>query len=158
MIADILSGGRTSVIYQDLVRDKRLSLQAGAGASMPGGKYPNLFYFYLVPAQGHTAAENEKELDAVKFDEIKLASTNLENDFSYYRRTINRMKGSGDDPDAKMTDADADRVAAFFKQPMPMLRTFVDAFVKEINERRQDVRPACGQCKGNENVPQQMHK
>lgn len=65
VIADILSGGRTSLIYTDLVRDKRLSLDAGAGPSMPGSKYPNLFYFYLVPAQGHTADENEKELDSV---------------------------------------------------------------------------------------------
>jgi len=65
VMADILSGGRTSVIYKDIVRDKRLSLEAGAGASMPGGKYPNLFYFYLVPSQGHTSEENEKELDTV---------------------------------------------------------------------------------------------
>jgi predicted Zn-dependent peptidase len=82
VIADILSGGRTSVIYTDLVRDKRLSLDAGATATMPGGKYPNLFFFYLVPSQGHTSEENEKELDAVlaKFkntlvDEATLART-----------------------------------------------------------------------------------
>jgi predicted Zn-dependent peptidase len=82
VIADVLSGGRTSIIYKDMVRDKRLSLDAGAGAALPGGKYPNLFYFYLVPAQGHTAAENEKELDAViagfkdtKVDETTLART-----------------------------------------------------------------------------------
>ena len=65
VIADILSGGRTSIIYKDIVRDKRLSLDAGATATMPGGKYPNLFFFYLVPSQGHTPAENEKELDSV---------------------------------------------------------------------------------------------
>ncbi len=65
VIADILSGGRTSIIYKDIVRDKRLSLDAGATATMPGGKYPNLFFFYLVPSQGHTNEENEKELDTV---------------------------------------------------------------------------------------------
>jgi predicted Zn-dependent peptidase len=65
VVADILSGGRTSTIYKDLVRDRRLSMDAGAAATMPGGKYPNLFYFYLLPAQGHTSEENEKELDAV---------------------------------------------------------------------------------------------
>jgi predicted Zn-dependent peptidase len=82
VIADILSGGRTSIIYRDIVRDKRLSIDAGAGASVPGSKYPNLFYFYLVPAQGHTAEENEMELDAVitafkntKVDEATLART-----------------------------------------------------------------------------------
>jgi predicted Zn-dependent peptidase len=65
VIADVLSGGRTSIIYKDIVRDKRLSLDAGATATMPGGKYPNLFFFYLVPSQGHTNEENEKELDTV---------------------------------------------------------------------------------------------
>ncbi len=82
VIADILSGGRTSIIYKDLVRDKRLSLDAGATATMPGGKYPNLFFFYLVPSQGHTAEENEKELDSVianfkstLVDDVTLART-----------------------------------------------------------------------------------
>jgi predicted Zn-dependent peptidase len=65
VIADVLSGGRTSIIYKDIVRDKRLSLDAGATPTMPGGKYPNLFFFYLVPSQGHTNEENEKELDTV---------------------------------------------------------------------------------------------
>jgi predicted Zn-dependent peptidase len=84
VIADVLSGGRTSIIYKDMVRDKRLSLDAGAAATVPGGKYPNLFYFYLVPGQGHTATENEKELDAVidsfkntKVDEATLARTKI---------------------------------------------------------------------------------
>jgi predicted Zn-dependent peptidase len=82
VIADVLSGGRTSIIYKDLVRDKRLSLDAGASASIPGGKYPNLFFFYLVPSQGHTSEENEKELDTViadfkntKVDDATLART-----------------------------------------------------------------------------------
>jgi predicted Zn-dependent peptidase len=82
VIADILSGGRTSIIYKDIVRDKRLSLDAGATATMPGGKYPNLFFFYLVPSQGHTAEENEKELDTVidnfkgtLVDDVTLART-----------------------------------------------------------------------------------
>jgi len=82
VVADILSGGRTSIIYTDMVRDKRLSMDAGAAASMPGGKYPNLFYFYLLPAEGHSSEENEKELDQVianfkntTVDETTLART-----------------------------------------------------------------------------------
>lgn len=79
VMADILSGGRTSIIYKDIVRDKRLSLDAGATATMPGGKYPNLFFFYLMPSRGHTAAENEKELDAVieKFKNTKVDDATL---------------------------------------------------------------------------------
>ncbi len=63
--ASLLSGGRTSILYKDMVRDKRIALAAQADATFPGGKYPGLFLFVLVPAQGHTLAENEKELDTM---------------------------------------------------------------------------------------------
>jgi predicted Zn-dependent peptidase len=65
VIESLVAGGRTSLIYKELVRDKKIALQAGAEADTPGGKYPGLFFFYLVPNQGHTAEENEKALDAV---------------------------------------------------------------------------------------------
>jgi predicted Zn-dependent peptidase len=80
VISSLLSGGRTSIMYRDLVSDKRLALDAGAESQFPGGKYPSLFFFYLVPGPGHNAADNEKELDAVianlqnqKIDEAALA-------------------------------------------------------------------------------------
>ena len=62
IISGVLSSGRTGLLYKELVRDKRIALQAVAAGTFPGGKYPNLFIFFLVPAIGHTAAENEKEL------------------------------------------------------------------------------------------------
>jgi predicted Zn-dependent peptidase len=67
-------------MYRDLVQDKKLALAAGAESQFPGGKYPALFFFYLIPGPGHTAEENEKELDAVianlqkqKVDDASLA-------------------------------------------------------------------------------------
>ena len=65
VVESILAGGRTSIIYKDLVRDKKIALQAGAESTVPGGKYPGLFFFYLVPNAGHTTEENEKALDAL---------------------------------------------------------------------------------------------
>lgn len=65
VLSSLLSGGRTSVLYMDMVRDKKMALAAGAESEFPGGKYPSLFFFYLIPGLGHTAAENEKELDSV---------------------------------------------------------------------------------------------
>jgi len=65
MIQEILSGGRTSMLYTDMVRDKRIALGAFAGASDPGEKYPNLFVIFLVPNSGHTIDENLKECYAV---------------------------------------------------------------------------------------------
>jgi predicted Zn-dependent peptidase len=80
VVAGLLSGGRTSLMYRDMVRDKRLALAAGADATFPGGKYPSLFFFYLIPGADHSAEENEKELDNViagiqkqKVDEAALA-------------------------------------------------------------------------------------
>jgi predicted Zn-dependent peptidase len=80
VVSGLLSGGRTSIMYRDMVRDKKLALAAGAESEFPGGKYPGLFFFYLIPGLGHTAEENEKELDSIianlkkeKVDEVALA-------------------------------------------------------------------------------------
>ncbi len=61
VISGILSSGRTGLLYKDLVRDKQIALEAEVGDdTFPGGKYANLFLFFLAPAAGHTTAENEK--------------------------------------------------------------------------------------------------
>ena len=60
ILSTVLASGRTGLLYKDLVRDKKISLAAGAVANMPGSKYPNLFMLYSVPAMGHSAEENEK--------------------------------------------------------------------------------------------------
>ena len=60
VLSEILSGERTGILYKELVRDKKIALAAGSQASFPGGKYPNLFLFFLVPNMGHTVEENEK--------------------------------------------------------------------------------------------------
>jgi predicted Zn-dependent peptidase len=80
VLSSLLSGGRTSIMYRDIVRDKKLALAAGAESEFPGGKYPSLFFFYLIPGVGHTAEEGEKELDTLianlkkeKVDEAALA-------------------------------------------------------------------------------------
>jgi len=61
VLGEILAGERTGMLYTDMVRDKKIALGAAAEPSFPGGKYPNLFLFFLVPNQGHTVEENEKE-------------------------------------------------------------------------------------------------
>jgi len=70
VISDILSSGRTSMMYTDMVRDKQLALAAQTTATFPGGKYPNLFVALLAPNLGHTIEENEKECYAV-IDRLK---------------------------------------------------------------------------------------
>jgi predicted Zn-dependent peptidase len=60
VLGEVLAGERTGLLYTDLVRDKKVALAAAADPSVPGGKYPNLFAFILVPNRGHTVEENEK--------------------------------------------------------------------------------------------------
>ena len=60
VLGEILAGERTGLLYMDLVRDKKISLGAFAEPSFPGGKYPNLFLFFLVPNRGHSVEENEQ--------------------------------------------------------------------------------------------------
>ena len=65
VLNEVLSGGRTSIMYRDMVRDKQIALAAGADATFPGGKYPGLFLFFAAPATGHAVEENEKEMYAL---------------------------------------------------------------------------------------------
>jgi predicted Zn-dependent peptidase len=83
-ISDILSSGRTSRLYKSLVRDKKIAIQAGGFSGFPGQKYPNLFAFYALPAQGKTndeclAAIDEEiaklKKDPVSDDDLKAVKT-----------------------------------------------------------------------------------
>ena len=65
VIGGILSSGRTGLLYKELVRDRKISLEAGAAATFPGGKYPNLFIFFLAPSLGKSLTENEMAFDEV---------------------------------------------------------------------------------------------
>lgn len=77
VINGILSSGRTGWFYQDLVRDKRVALGAGAYGSLPGGKYPHLLVFVAAPSVGHTVEENLKAIDAL-IEKLKTSPVDAE--------------------------------------------------------------------------------
>lgn len=60
VLSGILSGGRTGLLYKDLVRDKKLALMAASETYFPGSKYPSVFVFYVLPSMGRSIEENEK--------------------------------------------------------------------------------------------------
>jgi predicted Zn-dependent peptidase len=60
VLGEVLAGERTGMLYKELVRDKKIALGAYAQSSFPGGKYPNLFLFFLIPNRGHSVTENEQ--------------------------------------------------------------------------------------------------
>jgi predicted Zn-dependent peptidase len=65
VLSDVLSDGRTGIIYKEMVRDKKIALGAGSQDGFPSGKYPSLFLFFVIPSQGHSLDENEKALYAI---------------------------------------------------------------------------------------------
>jgi len=73
-ISDIMSNGRVSRLYRDLVRDQQIAAAAGGESSAPGIKYPSLFLFYAFPLPGHTSAEMaaaiHKEIDRLKTTDV----------------------------------------------------------------------------------------
>lgn len=64
VLADYLGGGRTSLLYKSLIKDKKMALQAIAVSSFPGVKYPPAFVILAVPAKGYTAVQCEQEIMA----------------------------------------------------------------------------------------------
>lgn len=62
VLSDVLSGGRTGMIYKEMVRDKKIALGAGSQSTFPSGRYPSLFLFFVAPSSGHTVEEGEKNL------------------------------------------------------------------------------------------------
>jgi predicted Zn-dependent peptidase len=80
VLGEILAGERTGLLYKEMVRDKKIALGAFAQPSFPGGKYPNLFLFFLVPNMGHTVEENEKAcyeiIERLKKDKVDDATMN----------------------------------------------------------------------------------
>jgi predicted Zn-dependent peptidase len=84
VISSLLSEGRTSRLYRELVRDQKIAIAAAGFAGMPGEKYRNLYAFYAMPSQGHSAAEmgvaihevvEKLKREGVSDDELKMVKT-----------------------------------------------------------------------------------
>lgn len=84
VISSVMSEGRTSRLYRSLVRDQKIAVEAEGFSGFPGDKYRNLYAFYAVPAQGHTAEEMgaaiHQEIDKLKTagvsdEELKMVKT-----------------------------------------------------------------------------------
>jgi predicted Zn-dependent peptidase len=89
VIADVLSGGRTSRFYRSLVRDKKIAASAAAFNGFPGSKYPTLVVMRAVPTPGHTNEEVQaairEQLERLKTepitdDELKMVKTRAKAD------------------------------------------------------------------------------
>jgi len=64
-LADYLGQGRTSLLYKDLVKEKKIAIQAAAFAGYPGDYYPTLFGVFAVPSKDHTNEESDSAVVAI---------------------------------------------------------------------------------------------
>lgn len=75
LLADIMSRGRTSRLYSQLVVDKKLANRIFAFNGYPGERYPSLFIIFAVPNQGvnlkDLASGLDKELNKIKQGSIE---------------------------------------------------------------------------------------
>eukprot|EP01120_Amphizonella_sp_Union-15-10_P006260 TRINITY_DN1977_c0_g1_i4.p1 TRINITY_DN1977_c0_g1~~TRINITY_DN1977_c0_g1_i4.p1 ORF type:complete len:316 (-),score=45.07 TRINITY_DN1977_c0_g1_i4:47-994(-) len=70
----------------------------------------------------------------LRFDDSKMVNPAIQNDFSYYRRTLNRMKLSKKDQNIKIRDELANRMSLFFAYPTPMMRCLSETTVKFLSQ------------------------
>jgi hypothetical protein len=69
----------------------------------------------------------------LRFDDAKMVNPAIQNDFSYYRRTLNRMKLSKKDANIKIRDELANRMSLFFAYPTPMMKVLSETTAKFLS-------------------------
>ncbi|KAI8821852.1 uncharacterized protein EV422DRAFT_435082 [Fimicolochytrium jonesii] len=69
------------------------------------------------------------------FDELKMGNPNVQNDFSYYRRTASRMRmANPSQQNTVVPDELANRMSLFYAHANPMSKAMVDATLKLLKE------------------------
>jgi hypothetical protein len=69
----------------------------------------------------------------LRFDDAKMINPAIQNDFSYYRRTLNRMKIAKKDANIRIRDELANRMSLFFAYPTPMMKVLSETTVKFLS-------------------------
>ncbi|KAK2179672.1 hypothetical protein NP493_479g04001 [Ridgeia piscesae] len=75
----------------------------------------------------------------LKFDDLKMTNPAIQNDFSYYRRTLSRMRMAGGDDIDKDLDVNndmANRMSLFYAHATPMLRMLSDNTTKFVSQNK----------------------
>lgn len=74
----------------------------------------------------------------LKFDDLKMTNPAIQNDFSYYRRTLSRMKmqDPSNESSAVVNNEEANRMSLFYAYPTPMLKAISEATTKFVSENK----------------------
>ncbi|RXM96080.1 Protein FAM49A [Acipenser ruthenus] len=74
----------------------------------------------------------------LSFDELKMTNPAIQNDFSYYRRTLsrNRLNNLQHDAENEVNNEMANRMSLFYAEATPMLKTLSNATTKFVSENK----------------------
>lgn len=92
-LANIVGIGRSSRLYAEMVKSRKIAIQTGCFNGFPGDKYPNLIAFYAIPAKDHTAAECLAVIDA-EVEKLRTTPVTGEELTKYKRMTRKRLLDS----------------------------------------------------------------
>jgi len=70
----------------------------------------------------------------LRFDDLKMVNPAIQNDFSYYRRTLNRKKITKTDVNITIKDELANKMSLFFAYPTPMMNVINETTVKFLSQ------------------------
>ena len=98
-LANIMGQGRSSRLYQVLVKEKKIAAAIESLIGYPAKKFPNLIVFFAVPARGHTSAECLELIDE-EVEKVKKESVTTEEITKYKRSAVksilDKMKSNAD--------------------------------------------------------------
>jgi predicted Zn-dependent peptidase len=73
-LANIIGQGRSSRLWESLVKKEKVATQIGCFNNFPGDKYPNLIAFFSMPSKDKTASESlnliDKEIEKIKKESV----------------------------------------------------------------------------------------
>ena len=96
-LSNIIGQGRSSWLYEILVKEKKIAIETGSFNGWPGNKYPNLCAFYAVPAKDHTSEECLEIVDQ-QIERLKTELVSPDELTKYKRNTkknyINALKSN----------------------------------------------------------------
>jgi hypothetical protein len=82
---------------------------------------------------------------ALDFDDLKMTNSSIQNDFSYYRRTLTRLKTFPENKhlleNAVVKDDLANRMSLFYAYPTPMLKTLIDSLSNLSSSNSTTIKP-----------------
>jgi hypothetical protein len=79
----------------------------------------------------------------LKFDDLKMTNPSIQNDFSYYRRTVNRLRIANQENsiftenNVSISNEVANKMSLFYANATPMLKVLSDATSEFVKQNKQ---------------------